>query len=146
MRTTVRVEGLRELERALGELPRATRKNVVTRVLKARAEPMAAAMRARAPVEFGDLRDSIGVGTRLTRSARKSHKKQSPVEVFAGPGSHPQAVTQEFGTVNHGPQAYVRPAWDAGKDGALDGIASDLGAEIGKAAARAAKKALKAKG
>ena len=63
-------------------------------------------------------------------------------------GAPPQGVWQEFGTVNHSPQPFMRPAWDGGKDKLLDGIADDFWTEIEKAAARQAKKAarLAAKG
>ena len=63
-----------------------------------------------------------------------------------GPGGQgggkapPQGSLQEFGTKNHGPQPFMRPAWDAGKDQALDDVKTALGAEIEKAAQRAARK------
>ncbi len=143
-RTTVRVEGLREVDAALGQLGKATGRNVMRRVAVARLEPMAEEMRRRAPVDQTDLRDSIAVTTKRP----KGHRKQSEVEAYAGPGRHPQAHLQEFGTQHHGPQPFARPAWDQGKDALLDGIADDLWSEISKAAARQAKKAarLAAKG
>ena len=58
-----------------------------------------------------------------------------------GPGRHPQAHLQEFGARHHGPQAFMRPAWDGGKDDLLTGIGDDLWSEIDKAAKRAARKA-----
>lgn len=143
-RNTVSVEGLREVDTALGQLPKATGKNVLRRVALRRLEPVAEAMRVRVPVAKSDLKDSIAVTTKNPRR----HRKQSTVEAHAGPGRHPQAHLQEFGTVHHGPQAYARPAWDAEKDNLLDGIKDDLWAEIEKAAQRQARKAarLAAKG
>ena len=68
----------------------------------------------------------------------------------AGPGGNvpPQGIQQEFGNRNHGPQPFMRPAWDGGQDALLEGIKDDLWAEIERAAARQAKKAarLAAKG
>lgn len=143
-RTTVRVEGLREIDAALGQLGKATGRNVLRRVGIARMEPLAEAMVQRVPVDSGDLKDGIAVSTRNPRRNRK----QSTVEVHAGPGRHPQAHLREFGGDGNPPQPYVRPAWDQGKDALLEGIKDDLWAEIEKAAARQARKAarLAAKG
>lgn len=143
-RNTVKVEGLRAIDDALGKLGKTTGRNVLRRVGVARLEPMAEAMRAKAPVDAGDLKESIAVSTKNPRRNRK----QSTVEVHAGPGRHPQGHLREFGGDKHPPQPFVRPAWDGGKEALLDGIGADLWAEIEKAAARQAKKAarLAAKG
>ena len=86
-----RVEGLAELERALKELPRATRKNVLKRALMAAAEPIRADAEAKAPRVTGALQLSITAGTSLMRRQKSQHRKESPVEVFVGPGGLPQA-------------------------------------------------------
>jgi len=144
-----RIEGLKELDKALGQLPRATGKNVLRRVARKALEPIIADAKTKAPEGFtGRLRDSLAVSTKLSRSQKALHKEmfaseKSSVEMFAGAGAHlfvPQAVMQEFGTVNHGPQPFLRPAWDGGKMGALNSIKKDLAAEIKKAAARVARK------
>lgn len=141
---SVKIEGLREVDAALAQLPKATGRNVMRRVGVARLEPIAAAMRQNAPVDQSDLKDSIAVTTKRPRRARK----ESEVEVYAGPGRHPQAHLREFGGDGHPPDPYVRPAWDAGKDGLLSGLADDFWTEIDKAAKRLARKAarLAAKG
>lgn len=136
-RQVVRVEGLREIDQALGQLPKATGKNVLRRVGRARLEPMADVARNKVPVDNSDLKDSIAVSTKNP----KRHRKQSTVEVHMGPGRHPQAHLQEFGTQHHGPQPYMRPAWDGGKGDLLTGLADDLWSEIDKAAKRIARKA-----
>ena len=142
----VTVDGLAEVKTALRELPDATAKNVLRRVGRRRLEPVAERARSLVPVDQGELRDSIAVSTRLTRRQRAKHQKLGPddVEVFAGAGPHPQAHLQEFGTEHHGPQPYMRPAWDAEKDGVLAGIKDDLWAEIEKATKRLAARARKA--
>jgi HK97 gp10 family phage protein len=141
MKNTVHVEGLRELEAALSELPRATGKNVVRRVLLKRAQPVADQMRSAAPREFGNLQTSIGVSTKLSNRQKRQHRKmKADVEVFIGAGALPQAHLQEFGTFKEPPQPFARPAWDASKNSVLDGIGKDLWAEIEKAAARLARK------
>ena len=146
MTIKVRVTGLREIEKALSNLPKATGKNVVRRVLKARAQPIAQAARNLAPVDDGDLQKSITVGTKLSKAQRGKHKKRTSgtVEMFIGAGPNPQAHLQEFGTKDMPPQPFMRPAWDGGKEALLEGIKEDLWAEIEKAVGRLAKKAAKA--
>ncbi len=145
MAIKVKVEGFRELDKALQQLKVATAKNVARRVLMKAAEPIAEDMRARAPDDpdtgGNDLRSSIGAGTKLTKRQSKANKRESPVEVFVGAGGLPQAHLQEFGTEHHAAQPFARPAWDAGKGQALETIRDELTIEIGKAAARAARKA-----
>lgn len=158
MKTTVRVEGLKEIDAALGELGKATGRNVMRRVAVKRLEPMAEKARQLAPDDpatgGNDLKRSIAVSTQLSTKQRKLNRKsKSEAEAHmgpAGPGGKvpPQGIFQEFGTQKHGPQSFMRPVWDGGKDALLDGIKDDLWAEIDKAAARNARKAarLAAKG
>lgn len=143
-----KIDGLSELQTALRELPDATAKNVIRRVLKKAGQPIADRARELAPVDEGDLRDSIKVGTRLSGNQRRKHRKaqKDDVEMFVGAGPHPQAHLQEFGTSKFPPQPFMRPAWDQHKRAALNGIKEDLWTEIRKAAARLARKAAKLKG
>lgn len=145
MAVKVKVEGLRELDDALAELPKVTAKNTLRRTARKVAQPMADDMRSRAPAREGALRNSIGVGTKLTRRQQSQHRKmfkddRAAVEVFIGAGGLPQAITQEFGTFFHAPQSFARPAWDAGKDTMLASIKTELWTEISKAAQRNARK------
>lgn len=164
----VSVEGLRELDRALAELPKATARNTLHRVLKRAAQPIADAMAANAPVDTGKLKASIAISTKIRntmgsaeyaeamrqglgkaaassalRAARRANPSQkSFAEVYVGPakgGAHGRL--QEFGTVHHKPQPFARPAWDQEQDNALAIITRDLGDEIMKSAARVAKNA-----
>jgi HK97 gp10 family phage protein len=160
MAITVKVDGLRELEAALGELPKATGKNVLRRVLLARGKPIADAARAMAPdderTKGHDLRKSIGVSTRLSGRQKGIHRSmfkddKASVEVFVGAGPLPQAHIQEFKgggggyPGEKGPQPFMRPAWDAGKGAILDGIAADIWSEIKKSADRLARKTARLK-
>jgi HK97 gp10 family phage protein len=141
MAARVRVEGLKELEKAFSQLTVATAKNVVRKILKKGAQPIADAGQANAPLgPTGNLKASYGVGTKLTRRQSKMHRKQSPVEVFAGPND-PAAVQTEFGNEHQAAEAHLRPAWDANKQKSLDIIATELGGEIDKAVQRAARRA-----
>lgn len=145
----VRIDGLRELEAALADLPRATGRNVLRRVLKKAAAPIAADAEARAPRDTGKLAQDVTVASRLTRRQATQARKlgKSEIEIHIGV-KRSSGLMNEYGTVNMAAQPFMRPAWDAGKDGALRAIGDDLGSEIEKAAARQARKAarLAAKG
>lgn len=169
----VRIEGLKELEFALSELPRATARNVLLRALKNAAQPIVDEAKRLVPVATGRLRDSIIVqartrnltglrefgqtlregGTRaeavsVLRAARRAGGSEgSRAEVNVGPTS-PHAHWIEFGTVQMGAQPYMRPAFESTKGEALLSIKKELAAEIEKARARLARKAarLAAKG
>jgi HK97 gp10 family phage protein len=137
----VKMEGWAELDRALGQLPKATARNTLRRVLRKAAAPVRDEMESRAPVQSGTLKGSILVGTRLTRTQARDARKEGKAfaEVHVGTAD-PAGVTQEFGTFRHPPQPFGVPAWEATKDKALEIIGSELGTEIEKAAARYAKK------
>lgn len=139
-KTYLEVEGLSELEEALKELPRATARNVLLRVLKAKAQPIADAGEALAPRLTGGLAQSYQVSTKLSRSQKKT-KKQSGVEVYVGPTAHPKSIQTEFGNSHQAPHPHLRPAWDGNVMNVLDGITESLRAEIEKARARLARKA-----
>lgn len=172
-KSIMKVEGLRELDAALGDLPKATARNVLRRVLKKAAEPLRADMESRAPDDPStpspDLHSSIAVSTKLKNSVGKAEfravlqaggtKAQAGAalrtarsggskafaELYVGPGEGgAHGILQEFGTVHHKAQPFMRPAWDAGKDGVLESIKKDLGDEIVKSAKRLAKKRAKA--
>jgi HK97 gp10 family phage protein len=173
---TIKIEGLKELETALKELPKATGKNVIRRALVQAAQPIADMARAMAPVgppKPGQLKESIklsrimfsggaagkaafaqamaegatraeaGEAAKAANIAASGEADITSAVIVVGPGRLVQAITQEFGTVHHGPQAYLRPAWDQNKMRALDIIKGELWIQIEKAAARLAKKAAK---
>lgn len=146
MTITVKVEGLSEVMEALRELPNATAKNVMKRVLLKRAEPFAETARRLVPVDEGHLKNSIHVATKLTRRQKGRHRKvdRDDVEVFVGPGTDPAAHLVEYGSSRQAAQPYMRPAFDQNKDKFVAGVAKDMWAEIEKAATRLAKKAAKA--
>lgn len=147
MKVTVKMEGLRELDYALGELPKTTGKATLRRVLKKAAEPLRRHAEQLAPRLSGALATSIVVGTKLTRRQARIARKapKSTVEMFVGP-NNPAAVPQEFGTHDQRAQPYMRPAWDAEQNGVLVEISTELGGEIEKSAVRLAKKRARAGG
>lgn len=150
MKTTVRVDGLKELDEALGalaeEYSKASGKAVLRRVATKALQPMAAATRAMAPddpeTSGDDLRNSYVVGTRLNRRQAKLARRdqnKSTVTIYMGTND-PAGVQQEFGNVNHGPQPHIRPAFEQHKEGAIKIVAAELGPEIEKTAARLGKR------
>ena len=143
MKQRVRVEGLKELDAALKQLPKATAKAVLRRVATKALKPFDEAWRRNAPRLTGALEESGGIGTKLTtRQARLNRKRNDKafVEVFAGPND-PAAIQDEFGNTNQAAQPFVRPAWDATKNQALEIVKTELGGEIEKTAKRAARRA-----
>lgn len=147
---TVKLEGLRELDAAIGALAeeygKASGKAVLRRVATKALQPMTETTRQLAPDDpatgGNDLKASYVVGTRLNKRqaamVRKDQNK-STVTVYMGTND-PAGMQQEFGNVNHGPQPHIRPAFDQHKEGAIKIVADELGPEIEKTAARLAKR------
>lgn len=89
-----KIDGLKEIQVALRQLPDATAKNVMRRILRKRAKPIADRAKSLAPVDDGELKDSIAVSTKLNKRQRSRHRKpdKDDVEVFVGAGPLPQEV------------------------------------------------------
>lgn len=163
MKTTFKIEGLAELDRALGELPKAIARPVLQRTLIKVGTPIKDAAQAAAPVRDADdpevtfgsgkglrirrrgtMRALVQIGTRLTKSQARSVRKEGKdfAEVYIGTRD-PIARLQERGTSKVPAQPFLRPAWEAGKMQALEGIKADLWLQIDTAAQRLARKAAK---
>lgn len=165
MSVTVKVEGLKELDVALGFLPKSIGKSVLKRTLVKAAEPIKDAARAYAPHDTGNLQNSIEVSSRIKntvgkaeyaaamrgglgigaarqalRDARRMAGPASFAEMYVGPargkGVIRYAHLQEFGTRKMPAHPYMRPAWDGNKDRALAIIKAELGNQIIAAAKR----------
>ena len=149
-----RIEGLKELDKALGQLPRATGKNVLRRVARKGLEPIIEDAKSKVHFVTGRLLRSLAVSTKLSSAQKAVHKdmfasERSSIEMFAGAGNLPWAHMEEFGIKRGGkgvktPHPFLRPAWDAGKLGLLHSIKKNLWAEIKKAADRVARKKARA--
>lgn len=141
------VAGLRDLEKQLERLNRSTGKGILRRVLRKEAEPMAADMEANAPEDPDGqrtLKNSIGVGSRLSKRQARLHRKmfksdRASVEMFVGAGAVPSAHQQEFGNSRHGAQPFARPAWDKAKGSMLANVSSSLWTAVEKSIKRATK-------
>lgn len=143
MATKFRIEGLKELDEALKELPRATARNVLLRTLRQQGEPIRADGERNAPKDKGGLKASYTVGTKLSRRQKSQNKKESAVEVYIGPGPAAKGVQTEFGNAHQAPHPHLRPAFDSNVHRVLEGIKDDLAKQIEKARERLARKAAK---
>lgn len=133
-RTTVRVHGLRELQRSLQQLPKAVRGGVLEEVLIEAAKSFRDQAEQLAPARTGRLKESITVAVEKSTSTY--------AEVAIGPRENTiHGFFQEFGTAHHGAQPFMRPAWDSNKRTALRAIARELRERITKAAERLARHA-----
>lgn len=157
----IKVEGLKELDRALQDMAKSTAKRTVRRAMEKSLEPVAAAARANAPRSKGKgkhIVDSIAVSSKLVKAqakeARGDRESRHLMLMYVGP-KEPHAHLVEFGTGpryhkssgksvgSMPPSPFMRPAWDANSQGVLDSLAADLKAEIEKTLARASKAAAK---
>jgi hypothetical protein len=136
-----RIEGLEDLDKALTELPKATSRNVLLRVLKGEGQPIADAGETYAPKLSGRMARSYTVGTKLSRRQRKRNTKESAVEVYIGPAPSAKSIQTEFGNAHQAAEPHLRPAWDSNVGRVLVGIKDRLTEEIEKARARLARKA-----
>lgn len=140
-RQTFKIEGLADLDEALTELPKATARNVLARVLKEQGAPIKADGERNAPKLKGGLKASYTVSTKLSRRQKGLNRKESMVEVYIGPGPAAKGVQTEFGNAHQAAQPHLRPAFDSNVMKVLGGIKDSLAAEIEKARQRLAKKA-----
>lgn len=156
----LKVDGLRELELALADLPKATGRNVMRRAMIKALTPMERQAEGLAPSLTGDLRRGISVGTKLSKRQMAQHRKdigaktvktesgfrstaQTTLFMFMGPIGSAKSIVQEFGSSTQSPHPYMRPAWDSNRVQMLDTIKDELWKEIEVAAARLARKAAK---
>ena len=146
--TTVKLEGFKEIEAELAKLGNPNqRKASARRALRKSAQPMADLAQSMAPRgDTGTLAPSISVGTKLSKRQRGLHRRmfrndRAAVEMFVGAGPLSSAHTQEFGTINHGPQPFMRPAFDQEAKPMLERLKAELWDDIQKAVARAERRA-----
>lgn len=168
IKSTIKVEGLKQLEDALLDLSKSTQGNVLKRAAVAAAADFADHAKRLAPKDRGRLSEEIKVakpkiitaGKAAFASAMKEGKSRAEAAQAArnanraAGGTGRSVITsvgptqaafyglfQEFGTAHHAPKPFMRPTWDALKNSMLDTMKEALASEIAKAAARAAKRA-----
>jgi len=141
------IEGLKELNDALEELPKSLRKTPLRNTLKKATKPVYDRALDEIPVESGYLKEHMVVSPRLKASQRrKTRRFKDEVEVFVG-NNAPHAHLIEFGTKERfrksggstgqmTPNPFMTRAWDASKHDCLQIIIKELRTEIAKAAER----------
>ena len=166
MRTTLKLEGLREFDDAIAELTKGTARNVLRRAALDAAAPMVERMQQLAPKKTGKLQAGIAAtvlgggspGKAAFAGAKSSGASDGEARAAAkAAGSGPLSVVvsvgstgaygksiahlDEFGTSHSAPRPFIRPGFDQTKDEVIGRIKGSLKAEIDKAASRAARKA-----
>ena len=157
-KATFRVEGFKELERALvEELPKATARNVLWRTAEGAMKRLEEREKSLAPI---DPQDRDGDGRHLNETIKTERVKatrsrgstrfsaRNGVEVRTGPApvgkrARANAGWQELGTTKMAANSYIRPAIDVEAENIIDDVRSELTIQIGKARARIARKAAK---
>lgn len=157
---SLQVKGLKELQRTLRKLPRATGRAAVRRALKKGARPVLDEARRLVPAKTGQLRDSL-----TTRSAGGGREGVAIRVGPSGPAAR-YAHLVEFGTAPHvirarharslaigpvlvgkavqhpgaRPRPFLRPALDAKQGEAARETGRALAVEVEKTARRFAKR------
>lgn len=141
---TVRLSGFRETERALAELGKRAGKDVLRRVGRQALKPVLDTAKLLVPVDEGDLRDSLVISTRLSRSAARNARGDPRDTVTVRMGTtNRNGVPREFGSIRSPAEPFIRPAWELNKQGVLQFVTRELDREIvktrGRQLARAAR-------
>jgi hypothetical protein len=140
-RTALGLQGVDELVKTFGELTRPTQRNALMRTLKQVIQPLADAVKSKAPHHFGDLEENLLVGTRLTRRqaamSRKHYDAKATAELHFGTAD-PAGFLNEFQLGHNARSApFFRPEWESRKYSIRDDIARTLGSQIIAAGERA---------
>lgn len=88
-------------------------------------------------------KEAAAASMRAVRRAEKAARGggKPPVMAYMGPEQRQRsAIPQEFGTVDHAAQPFMRPTWDEGKMELLDTIRDAFTVQVEKARARNARK------
>lgn len=161
---TIKIEGLRELDNALGQFSKATARGVLHRALRKAAVPIRDQARQDAPVDTGELRDSIVIRTQSTgggagkaafaaamrsgtsreeaaaaaRSANREAGRQPLSATVSVAAEAPHAVFAEFGSRGKPGNMFLTAAMRSRAKDALALVGKELGTEISKTAKRVA--------
>ncbi|RKF23375.1 hypothetical protein D6851_02575 [Altericroceibacterium spongiae] len=148
MKTSVKLEGFKELEDNLYRLKYGTAKSNTRRAMKESLEPTARMMRAKAPVYSGTLKESIAISSLQKSGRQREFTKQSGsgLTMYIGPSREGalQGQMQEFGTYKEPAQPFARPAWESDKMNVLDRFSVFLWDNVVKALGRQARKLARA--
>lgn len=149
---TVKVHGLKELEKALNKLDLDLRKKASREAGRKAMEPIAKEMKSNVPVDSGKLRDTIKVSATNAPSRLKKYSKKASMIASANVGIKSKDITKtathaihlEYGTKNMAPQPFIRKAFNEGKKkSTIMRFRKELRKSIIKFANRQAKRKLK---
>lgn len=150
MKMTIKVEGLRALGEAMRELGYETSMKIARSMTNAAAKVVRNDAIRRAPeseephelegvvVQPGNLKKNI-----VTKRVSRSRLTSEHIVTVRGKRKDGYAARygrlQEFGTVHHAPQPFLRPAFDSNVTGAIEAMKTTGKRRIESAARKAAK-------
>ena len=148
MKTELSVEGFRDIERALAQLPAGTAKGVARRAMRKELQPV----KDTAEAFWPGANEAFRVTSALKSSQRPAvRESRSVTNMFVG-SFEPHAHLVEFGTGPRynkagayrgsvAPQPVLQPAWDIHKRQILAGLGARMWDEITKTIERRARRA-----
>lgn len=125
--------GDKRISAKLGALDLKVQKKIVRKALRKAARPILAEARARVAVDTGKLRDGLSIKAVRARRGVFGVQVVTPRRVDLGipadaKGFYPAVL--EYGSENHPPRPYLRPALDANREKAVDTVADFVRSEI----------------
>lgn len=111
-----KIQGLADLRKKLAAIPNAT-KSEIRKVIEVSAAEMVSLAKTLAPVDSGDLRDSIRSepGTHDLAVVVRAGGDSTTVPARAGRGEHDYSVSVEHGTIDTPEQPFFWPSYRAVK-------------------------------
>lgn len=137
--TQFELKGFKDLYEAIDHLPEVVRKKELEPLLELSLEPMRDTARYLAPDDPltgppWDLGASIEVSSRQRSGPARRDRGLGKYDAraYMGPTKYgyPQAMMQEFGTINMVATPYMRPAYEADKQKVVDILAAGLGKRL----------------
>lgn len=139
MAIDVRIEGAKEIEAKLGKIESKVRRKLLRQAVRASAKPIRdeaarlAPRRTSEPPRGSSEHHPLGAelhrNIKIRAASRKSQRRlgmDAGVRVRAAP----QGILQEFGTVHHAADPFLRPAFDTQKATSIRVFRNFLGPKI----------------
>jgi HK97 gp10 family phage protein len=139
MNTTIKIEGIAELKRALGKLPKSLQAAGEKSALRGGAFLISKAAKSRAPVASGHLKKAIGIsvktvkGRTTARIGAKSDRKtviRYGKEAISNPANYSHLV--EYGNATTPARPFIRPAVESTKGAVINAMAAGFNRHLGK--------------
>ena len=154
-RTTVKLSGFKELNKALNELPKAAHSGALRAAGNKAMAPMRDIAQRLAPNDPttsapDDLSTSIILSARAKagRGGLEEIEKGTRANIHMGPAAslprYVRAVVMEFGSFKDRPQPYMRPAFEQDGSAVIDRLGPLLREQIDKVVGRLARSAARA--